>query len=202
MRRITAIENVTLDGVMQAPGRPDEDTRGGFTHGGWAGPYMDEVMAQEMGRGREDAASSAAMLFGRRTYEDFFRVWPNQTDSPFSAFFDGVEKLVVSNTLADPLPWQRSTLLAGDAVETVGALKATAGPDLNILGSGELVRSLHRAGLIDAFVLSIFPLTLGTGQTLFAPDERHDRVAGLTLVRCVPTSTGVIIATYEAKPGA
>lgn len=201
MRRITAIENVTLDGVMQAPGRPDEDTRGGFTHGGWAGPYMDEVMAQEMGRGREDAASSAAMLFGRRTYEDFFRVWPNQTDSPFSAFFNGVEKLVVSNTLADPLPWQRSTLLAGDAVETVGALKATEGPDLNILGSGELVRSLHRAGLIDAFVLSIFPLTLGTGQTLFAPDERHDRVAGLTLVRCVPTSTGVIIATYEAKPG-
>ncbi|HWK81858.1 MAG TPA: dihydrofolate reductase family protein [Thermomicrobiales bacterium] len=199
MRRITAIEHVTLDGVMQAPGRPDEDTRGGFTHGGWAGPYMDEVMAREMGRGREEASGSAAMLFGRRTYEDFFSVWPKQVDSPFSAFFNGVHKLVVSTTLAEPLPWVRSTLLAGDAVKTVGALKATDGPDLNILGSGELVRSLHRAGLIDAFVLSIIPLTLGSGQTLFAPGERNDHMARLTLVRSVPTTTGVIIATYEVN---
>lgn len=197
MRRITAIEHVTLDGVMQAPGRQDEDTRGGFTHGGWAGPYMDEVMAREMGR--EEASGSAAMLFGRRTYEDFFSVWPKQVDSPFSAFFNGVDKLVVSTTLAEPLPWVRSTLLAGDAVKTVGALKATDGPDLNILGSGELVRSLHRAGLIDAFVLSIFPLTLGSGQTLFAPGERNDHMARLTLVRNVPTTTGVIIATYEVN---
>ncbi|MGC4191338.1 MAG: dihydrofolate reductase family protein [Thermomicrobiales bacterium] len=199
MRRITAIENVTLDGVMQAPGRPDEDTRGGFTHGGWGGRYMDDVMAREMGRGREEATMAAAMLFGRRTYEDFFAVWPKQTDSPFSAFFNTVDKLVVSNTLTEPLPWERSTLLRGDAVETVGALQATDGPNLNILGSGELVRSLHKAGLVDTFILSIFPLTLGTGQTLFAPNEQHDHVAEMTLVRSVPTTTGVIIATYEVN---
>lgn len=195
MRRITAIENISLDGVMQAPGRPDEDTRGGFTHGGWAGKYSDEVAQQEMMRGQAAAVASAAMLFGRRTYEDFAQVW--QGSDPISAFFAGIEKLVVSNTLSKPLSWARSSLLRGDAVDVIGALKATDGPDLNILGSGELVRSLHRAGLIDVFRLSIHPLTLGGGQTLFAPD---DHGAELTLVRSVPTTTGVIIATYEVNP--
>lgn len=194
MRRITAIELVTLDGVMQAPGRPDEDRRGGFIHGGWAGKYSDEVARQEMTRGRAEATSGAAMLFGRRTYEDFATVW--QGNDPISAFFAEMEKIVISNTLADPLPWAHSTLVRGDAVETIGALKATEGPDLNILGSGELVRSLHKAELIDAFVLSIHPLTLGNGQPLFLSDEH---LAELTLVRCVPTTTGVIIATYEVN---
>ncbi|MGB3328258.1 MAG: dihydrofolate reductase family protein [Thermomicrobiales bacterium] len=194
MRRITAIENVTLDGVMQAPGRPDEDTRGGFAHGGWAGPYNDAVGMEEASRGMAASASSA-MLFGRRTWEDFATVW-NRPGEPFSDFFAGIDKYVVSSTLTEPLAWARSILLAGDGVEAIRALKATDGPDLTILGSGALVRSLHTAGLIDVFRLSIHPLTLGSGQTLFTPD---DHLADMTLVRSVPTTTGVIIATYEVK---
>lgn len=194
MRRITAIENVTLDGVMQAPGRPDEDTRGGFRHGGWGGRYSDEVAMQEASRGMAEV-SDAAILLGRRTWEDFANVW-NRPGERFSDFFAGIDKYVVSNTLTEPLSWARSFLLAGDAVETIGSLKAVDGPDLTIHGSGALVRSLHRAGLIDSFVLSIYPLTLGSGQTLFTAD---DHLAEMTLVRSVPTTTGVIIATYEVN---
>ena len=162
MRTITVSNSVTLDGVMQAPGRPDEDRRGGFAHGGWANPYFDPVMIEsagvEMGRGTE-------MLFGRRTYDDFAAVWPNMpADNPFTKVLNEARKHVVSNSLSEPLSWTNSALLRGKAVDTVRALKAGDGPDLVILGSGELLRSLMRHDLIDEIRLLIHPLVLGSGR--------------------------------------
>ena len=114
------------------PRRPDEDTRDGFDRGGWAVPYNDDVMAQRMGEGM---ASSGAMLFGRRTYEDFYGYWPQQTDNPFTPYLNQVTKYVVSNTLSEPLPWQNSILLRGVPAASVAALKEEPGPDLGIVGA-------------------------------------------------------------------
>jgi dihydrofolate reductase len=111
MSKVTVVNNLTLDGVMQAPGRPDEDPRGGFEHGGWAVPYNDSVMGKVMGE--RMAASTGALLLGRRTYEDFAGFWPNQTDNPFTEVLDNTQKYVASRTLREPLPWQNSTLLTG-----------------------------------------------------------------------------------------
>ena len=192
MRKITAFESVTLDGVMQAPGRPDEDTRGGFEHGGWALPYSDPVMAQVAGAGM---AASPDLLFGRRTYEDFYSVWPNRTDNPFTDLLNNTQKYVASTTLREPLSWKNSTLLEGDAAESIGALKAQAGKDVVILGSGELVRALTNAGLIDRYILLIHPLVLGSGRRLFDNDGSH---VALRLIDTKTSTTGVVIATYEA----
>jgi dihydrofolate reductase len=194
MRRIEAVEFVTLDGVMQAPGRPDEDTRGGFAHGGWAAPYQDEVMLREMGKG----FGTTDLLFGRRTYEDFSGFWPKQTDddSPFTGVLNTTRKYVASRTLSEPLPWENSTLLSGDAAEDVARLKREEGNDLVVLGSGELVRSLVRHALVDAFTLLIHPLALGTGRRLFADDGAR---AELRLTSSVTTATGVVIASYETS---
>jgi len=191
MRRINVTNNVTLDGVMQAPGGKEEDTRNGFRHGGWAAPYHDDVKMKIMGRGM---AKRGALLFGRHTYEHFFKVWPGRTDNPFTEVLDNTQKYVVSRTLNEPLPWKNSTLLLGDAEETVAALKNEPGVDLTILGSGELVRSLVRHNLIDQFVLLIHPLILGAGQRMFDNDGTPAR---FKLAESVPTTTGVIIATYE-----
>jgi dihydrofolate reductase len=188
---ITAILNTSLDGVIQSPGRPDEDTRDGFDRGGWAVPYNDEIMAQRMGEGM---ASSGAMLFGRRTYEDFYGYWPQQTDNPFTPYLNQATKYVVSTTLSEPLPWENSILLTGDPAVTVADLKAESGPDLGIVGSGQLVRSLLAANLIDRCLLLIHPLVLGQGRRLF--DERGPGV-DFNLVDSVITSKGVIIATYQ-----
>ena len=193
MRTISATLSMSLDGVIQAPGRPDEDTRGGFDRGGWAVPYNDDVMAQKMGEGM---ASSGTMLFGRRTYEDFFGFWPQQTDNPFTPYLNQTTKYVVSSTLTEPLPWENSILLSGDPTASVAKLKAESGPDLGIVGSGELVRSLLAAGLIDRYVLLIHPLVLGQGRRLF--DDRGPG-ADLELVDSVTTSKGVIIGTYEPR---
>lgn len=193
MRKVTVIENVTLDGVMQAPGRSDEDTRDGFAHGGWALPYDDKVKAEAMGRGM---AGAGALLLGRRTYQDFHQVWPHRTDNPFTGFLNGTQKYVASRTLSEPLPWGNSTLLAGDAVRAVAGLKQQPGPDLAVLGSGELVAALTRASLVDVFVLLVHPLLLGTGRHLFPGGTRP---AYLRLAAAVTTSTGVVIATYEAQ---
>jgi dihydrofolate reductase len=193
VRSITAILNISLDGVIQAPGRPDEDTRGGFDRGGWAVPYGDEVMAQRMGEGM---ASSGAMLFGRRTYQDFYGYWPQQTDNPFTPYLNRAIKYVVSNTLSEPLPWQNSILLSGDPARNVADLKAEPGPDLGIVGSGQLVRSLLAASLIDRYLLLTFPLVLGQGRRLF--DERGPGV-DFELVDSVTTSKGVIIASYQPR---
>ena len=191
MRKIVAVVSLTLDGVMQAPGRKDEDTRGGFEHGGWAGPYFDPVMLQTMGEGM---AQGGPMLFGRRTYEDFYKVWPGRKDNPFSKVLDEGQKYVASRTLREPLPWQNSTLLAGDASETVARLKAEPGKDVVVLGSGDLLQTLKQHGLVDVYVLSVHPLLLGRGRRLFNDDSQR---ASLKLVKSVTTGTGVVIATYQ-----
>lgn len=192
MGKITVVNNITLDGVMQAPARPDEDPRGGFAHGGWAIPFQDSVIGAKMGAMMGSAQGS--LLLGRRTYEDFFSVWPERTDNPFTEHLNNVRKYVASRTLKEPLPWQNSTLLKGDAADAVAALKKKEDTDLGILGSGELIQSLIRRNLIDEYVLLIYPISLGTGRRLF-PDGR---TVHLRLVESLPTPSGVIIATYQA----
>ena len=190
MRKITVVNSVTLDGVMQAPARADEDVHDSFQHGGWGVPYNDAVRGRVMAQGM---AREGELLFGRRTYEDFFKVWPNRTNNPFTPVLNKTHKYVASKTLKEPLPWQNSTLLDGDAVDAVAKLKADGGLDLCILGSGELIRSLMRRDLIDEFMLLIHPLVLGEGRRLFADNA----FAKFRLVDSIPTPSGLIIATYH-----
>jgi dihydrofolate reductase len=191
MSKVVAIEHLTLDGVMQGPGRPDEDRRDGFEYGGWAAarndPVMQEVMGARMG-------SSWSLLVGRTTYEDFASFWPKQPPNPFTEALNNVEKFVASTTLAEPLPWQNSTLLKGDAADAVAKLKKEHDKTLVIFGSGMLVQSLMRRDLIDEYVLQIHPLVLGKGRHLF-PDGSP--LMNFSLVDSVTTGTGVIIATYR-----
>nr|WP_276511216.1 dihydrofolate reductase family protein [Kineosphaera limosa] len=187
---MTIVESLSLDGVMQAPGRPDEDTRDGFDAGGWGVAYGDEVAAREMGAGM---MRPSALLFGRRTYEDFHRAWGGRTDNPFTPVLAAKTKYVVTNTLTDPLPWENSHALRGDAIESVTRLKKSGGDDLVLLGCGELARTLIDAGLVDEYTLLIHPLVLGQGQQLF---PRTGLRRDLALKRCVPTTTGVVVATY------
>jgi dihydrofolate reductase len=147
MSKVVVFMNLTLDGVMQAPGRPDEDRRGGFEHGGWAIPYATMEAAEE------SMSYTGALLLGRRTYEDFYAVWPNRTDNPFTPVLNNTQKYVASNTLSEPLSWSNSTLLRGDAAEAVARLKEEPDKDLVVLGSGELVQSLMRGNLVDEYVL-------------------------------------------------
>jgi dihydrofolate reductase len=191
MGKVVAVEHVTLDGVMQAPGRADEDTRGGFERGGWAVPNTDEVMGRVMG---EAMAKDGSLLLGRRTYEDFYSFWPKQTDNPYTKVLNSTQKYVASRTLQEPLPWQNSTLLDGDAADAVAKLKVQSGDDVGVLGSGELVRSLMQRNLVDQFVLMIHPLVLGRGHRLF---DESDEFLALRLVDNVTTTTGVLIATYQ-----
>lgn len=190
MRKVSAVESVSLDGVMQAPGRPDEDERGGFTHGGWAVPYaadpaQGQVMAGHM-RGESD------LLFGRRTYEDFYRSWAGRTDNPFSPRLDAGRKYVVSGTLKEPLIWANSVLLPD-----VGAVKALSdGPGLTLLGSGRLLRALLAEDLVDGLLLLVHPIVLGAGQRLFADDGPHAR---LRLKDVTPTGAGVLISQYARE---
>ena len=196
MSRVVVIEHLTLDGVMQAPGRPDEDRRGGFEHGGWARPGNDPVMQSVMG---ERMGTSWSLLLGRRTYEDFAAYWPNQPEpNPFTEALNNVQKYVASTTLAEPLAWINSTLLKGDAVEAVARLKEQPDKDLVVFGSGELVQALMGRNLVDEYLLLIHPLVLGTGRRLFAEGSP---TTALRLVDTRTTTTGVVIATYQpAEP--
>jgi dihydrofolate reductase len=191
MSKIVAFLNITLDGVMQAPGRPDEDTRGGFQHGGWGAPYSEPSLGKSVD---ESMATSGALLFGRCTYQDFYSFWPHRTDNPFTDVLNNTPKYVASTTLKEPLPWMNSTLLKGDVPRAVADLKSQSEKDVVILGSGELVRSLMKENLIDRYMLLIHPLVLGTGKHLFADDHT---LATLNLVNTEITRKGVIIATYE-----
>ena len=197
MSRLVVNENLTIDGVMQSPADPDEDRRDGFEHGGWAPPYFDQVMGDWAAEGM---ARGGAMLFGRRTFEQFASFWPTQPDdNPFAAVLNNRQKYVASRTLEEPLSWRNSTLLQGDAMEAVAKLKEQP-DDLGVLGSGELVQSLMRANLVDEYVLLIHPLVLGSGRRLF-PDGGPS--AALRLVDTKTTTTGVVIATYQpAEPTA
>lgn len=191
MARVTVFNSLTLDGVMQAPARPDEDRRGGFEHGGWATPYADPVMGSVAAEGM---AKGGALLLGRRTYEDFYSVWPNRTDNPFTEVLNNSQKYVASTTLKEPLPWSNSTLLKGDAAEAVARLKDELDKDLVVLGSGELLQSLMRCNLVDEYVLLIHPLILGSGRRLFVDGGAF---VALRLVDTKTTTTGVVIATYR-----
>ncbi|MGV9296914.1 dihydrofolate reductase family protein [Amycolatopsis sp. NPDC003676] len=191
MRSISVILSTTLDGVVQGPGRGDEDTQDGFDLGGWGNGYGDDVMAREMGKGMDRPGD---MLFGRRTWEDFATAWGPRTDgNVFTAHMNAATKYVVSTTLDNAGAWQNSVLLRGSAVETVAELKASPGKDLAIIGSVSLVRSLHAAGLVDTYTLLIHPLTLGKGSRLF---EGPAPLTKFTLVGSVATTTGVLIAHY------
>ena len=194
MRSITVTMWVTLDGVVQGLGRADEDTRGGFTHGGWGRRYDDEVMSREMAKAM---AKPGDMLFGRRTWQDFITAWGRLTDgNPVTTHMNATTKYVVSRTLEDADDWQNSILLRGDAVELVARLKAQSGGDLGIIGSASLVRSLHAAALIDRYTLLICPLTLGSGTRLF---EGSAPLAEFELTDSVATTKGVIIAQYTRR---
>jgi dihydrofolate reductase len=186
--KVVVFINLTLDGVMQAPARPDEDTRGGFQHGGWAVPY------QAMSEAGEAMANVGGLLLGRHTYEDFFSVWPKRPESPYSAFMDAIPKYVASRTLKEPLPWKNSILLKGDTAEAVAKLRKEQGKDLVIMGSGNLIQSLMRHNLIDEYVLLIHPLVLGTGHRLFTDGGAS---ASLQLTNSKTTGKGVVIVTYR-----
>jgi dihydrofolate reductase len=192
MSKIVVFNSMTLDGVMQAPGGHDEDRRGGFARGGWAQPYNDEVMANLAAEGMADAGP---LLFGRRTYEQFFSYWPHQKDNPYTDVLNSAQKYVASRTLEEPLPWENSTLLKGDAAPAVAELRDQPGKDIVVMGSGDLLQTLMRHGLVDSYILLIHPLVLGSGRRLF-PEGGPD--ATLRLVNTVPTTTGVVIATYDA----
>jgi dihydrofolate reductase len=194
MGSITVTMWVTLDGVVQGVGRADEDTRGGFAHGGWGRRYDDEVMSREMAKAM---AEPGDMLFGRRTWQDFITAWGRLTDgNPVTTHMNAATKYVVSRTLENADAWQNSILLRGDAVELVAKLKAQSDSDLGIIGSASLVRSLHAAALIDRYTLLICPLTLGSGARLF---EGAAPLAEFELTGSVATTKGVIIAQYTRR---
>lgn len=190
MGRLSVVNNVTLDGVMQAPGRPDEDPRDGFEHGGWAVPYNDPVMGSAMGE--RMTAHTGALLFGRRTYEDFAGYWPRQEANPITEVLTKTHKYVVSRTLTGPLQWDNSELVSGNVVDAVSRLKEQQ--DLVVLGSGLLLKSLMRHDLVDEYLLLIHPVILGSGARLFGNDGAH---APLRLTETVQSTTGVLLATYE-----
>jgi dihydrofolate reductase len=189
--KLVVINHVTLDGVMQGPGRPDEDRRGGFDQGGWSLLYGDEVMGAALGA---RMAQSSGLVLGRRTYEDLLSFW-NTQDSPFKDALNNAPKYVASNTLSDPARWPNTTLLRGDAAEAVAELKKEAHGELQVMGSGELIQALMRRNLIDEYMLLINPIVLGSGRRLFAEGSPPSslRING----DVTTTTTGVVIATYD-----
>jgi dihydrofolate reductase len=193
MGKVIVMNAVTLDGVMQGPGRADEDTRDGFAHGGWAVPYSDEAMVAKMG---ERMGADRAFLFGRRTYEQLLASW-NAQGGPFKDALNNASKYVASGNPATRLDWPNSTLLRGDIPAAVADLKQSSSANLVIMGSGVLIGSLMDADLIDEYLLMIAPLVLGAGRRLFPGGTQ----ASLRLADSMTTSTGVLIATYEPARG-
>jgi dihydrofolate reductase len=193
MGKVIVMNHLTLDGVMQGPGRPDEDTRDGFAHGGWAVPGSDEAIAAKMG---ERMGGDRAFLFGRRTYEDLLASW-NAKGGPFKDALNNTRKYVASSNPAARLGWPNSTLLGGDVPAAVADLKQRSATNLVIMGSGVLIGSLLAANLIDEYLLMVHPLVLGTGRRLFPAGVQ----VPLRLADGVITSTGVVIASYEPTRG-
>ena len=190
MRKLRVNTFLTLDGVMQAPGGPEEDTSGGFKHGGWSVNYWDDRMGQMMG---EFMGKPYDLLLGRKTYEIFAAHWPNVKDDPAADSLNNATKYVASRTL-DNGEWQNSTLIKANVEEQVARLKEESGPEIQVHGSGNLAQTLMKHDLIDEFQLMVFPLLLGAGKRLFADGTVP---AGLKLVDSQTSGTGVVIARYE-----
>ena len=189
--KIVVINNMTLDGVIQAPGRVDEDTRGGFTHGGWASRNIEEPDPEIGSAMGERMSRSDGLLLGRRTYEDLLTTW-NIRGGMFKDALNAAPKYIASRTLTDPLPWPNSTLLATDVVGAVTKLKKMPGREIHVLGSGQLIETLVAHQLVDEFLLMIFPVVLGCGRRLFTGGTS----AELDLLDTKTTGTGVVITTY------
>ncbi|HEU4650393.1 MAG TPA: dihydrofolate reductase family protein [Croceibacterium sp.] len=190
MRKLIASTFVSLDGVLQGPGAPEEDPTGGFALGGWTYSFWDEAMGESMdgfdGKDRE-------LLLGRRTYEIFEAHWPYQpADDPIAKTFNATRKHVASRTLKK-LDWNNSSLLEGDVATAVGKLKSEGGPALQIIGSGNLIQTLQAASLIDEFNIWTFPVVLGRGKRLFEPGAK---AAALRLTASRTSSTGVVMSSY------
>jgi dihydrofolate reductase len=197
MRKLVVMLFISLDGVMQAPGGPEEDTAGGFAYGGWTVPYFDDFLGRVMG---EQMGVPFALLLGRRTYEIFAAYWP-KVSSPDDIGLNVAKKYVASRTLAK-LDWNNSELIKGDVAEAVLKLKEEDGPEIQVHGSGNLIQTLLRHDLVDELRLKIYPLTLGAGKRLFGEGAIP---AAFTLLRSETSPSGVIVATYtragEVKTG-
>jgi dihydrofolate reductase len=192
VRRLAVVEFLTLDGVMQSFGGPDEDREDGFQYGGWGAPYMTEEIGQQAGEG---IGATTAYLFGRKTYEHMAAHWPNEPDeNPIARHMNATPKYVVTRTLTS-LDWAGSQVLAGDVAESVNDLKAQGDGFITVLGSGRLVQSLMEHGLIDQYRLFVHPLVLGTGKRLF---REASRPIPMRLVDCAKTRTGVLMLNYES----
>jgi dihydrofolate reductase len=191
MRKLVLSQFLSLDGVVQAPGDRNEDTEGGFRHGGWQIPYVDETFMAAAGEGM---AETDAPLFGRKTYEIMAAYWPTApADDPFARHLNPIQKYVASRTL-ERAEWQNSTVIRGDVVEAVRELKEQPGKNISVLGSGDLAQTLMANDLVDEYSLSIFPIVLGSGKRLF---RDADQVKKLRLVDSRPTTTGGLMLTYE-----
>jgi dihydrofolate reductase len=188
MRKITVLSFITLDGVMQGPGGPEEDTSGNFTHGGWTVPYFDEFLGEIM---TEQMSQPFDLLLGRKTFEIFASYWPQHEEE--GAEINRATKYVASNTLTAH-EWEKSVFLSGDVVDAIRQLKGGDGPDLQVHGSGELIQTLLEQDLVDELWLKIFPVVLGTGKRLFGDGTIP---AAYTLVDSKTSPSGVIIATLK-----
>jgi dihydrofolate reductase len=191
MGKLVVTEFVTLDGVGQAPGRPDEDDSGGFTHGGWLEPLTDEASGRVL---FEQATTMDALLLGRRTYDIFADYWPTAPEEiPFTALLNRVPKYVASRTLAGPLDWQGSTVVSESIAEGVASLKERH-DEVDVIGSLDLVQSLLRFGLVDRLELWLYPVLLGSGKQVFAGGTVP---TALRLIESVSYPTGVLQLTYD-----
>jgi len=192
MRKVIVNEFMSLDGVVQAPGGVDEDTSGGFEHGGWHLRYFDDLSQKRV---LESIVEAGGFLLGRRTYEIFAAYWPNapEEEQVIAEPLNTKPKYVASTTLSDPLEWQNSMVLRGDVAEAVAALKQEDGADLHVIGSTQLVQTLIDDELVDEFRLMIDPVVLGGGKRIFRADGS---VRPLRLVDSQVTTTGAVLATY------
>jgi dihydrofolate reductase len=197
VRKLAVVEFVTLDGVMQGLGGPDEDREGGFEYGGWSAPYGDQVLAEKAGAG---TGQTSAYLFGRKTYEHMAAHWPHEpVENPIAASLNATPKYVVTRSLRR-LDWANSHILDGDVAKSVRDLKSEDEGFITVLGSGVLAQALFTHDLVDTYRIMLHPLVLGTGKRQFRELAHPLR---LRLADCTPTTTGVLLLTYEreAQPG-
>lgn len=191
MRKIVVLSFISLDGVMQAPGKPDEDTSDSFQYGGWTVPYSDEVLGKMM---VEQMSMPFDLLLGRKTYNMWADYWPKNEKGPIGATFKKAKKYVVSSDPDLDLPWQEASLITGDVVAKLKSLKAEDGPILQVQGSANLAQTLFKHDLVDELWLKIYPVTLGNGKKLFAEGTIP---AAFELIETKTTPKGVIFANYK-----